>query len=548
MIPATRVLRAGLLIAAAMAAVTGCGSRKSKRRGASTRRTAAAPAREWLATRTTEKGREQPGSKPAWARSDRGLPDMKARPLPETGTRPPQDTAEILRYLRSRKVDQRILGMAAAFEKRPPQALGLLLAMARRDPVFSGAATQAISAYEGIEGQRALMKVLAAGRAEARIVAVAALARRKIAAGSALERALVRAITRDRQWKVRAGAARALRLGTLGRFGARTELALIRVMETQRLPHPVRMECAAALAEAGVPGGWQHLRKEAFSPEADRVVLALALSAEVGGNRGASILGVALESRDTRIWTAAVEFFPMVGRDAAMMALVSRSGGRGEIARRAALALAPFEGKRLLPELVAAMENGSSVVRAIGCAALARAVGAEAAATLERKLLDSREVSPVRVAAARELGRVGGPVVATTLRRLARSESDEVVRAAARDALRLVEARLKKGAAAVSEASAERFSFSRWQLVRLLPRGAGCRLRDEGGRETDYHIGEEVAMGYRLARTLGAGDDPDSPEVVMAGRAATRSDLLRAILTKGDRSVVVVRQAIQAEK
>ncbi len=34
----------------------------------------------------------------------------------------------------------------------------------------------------------------------------------------------------------------------------------------------------------------------------------------------------------------------------------------------------------------------------------------------------------------------------------------------------------------------------------------------------------------------------------MAGRAATRTDLLRVVLVKGDRSVVLVRQAIKAEK
>ena len=83
----------------------------------------------------------------------------------------------------------------------------------------------------------------------------------------------------------------------------------------------------------------------------------------------------------------------------------------------------------------------------------------------------------------------------------------------------------------------------------VLPgRLTGCRLRDARGRERVYRVGDEVALGYRLARVLGAGQQAEAAEVLLAGRAATRVDLLRAVLTKGDRAVVLVAQAVRAEK
>ncbi len=530
---------AGLL--AALLLVVGCG-RKPK----DTKKVT--PERDWLANRATKRAGENAAA-PGWARRDADLPVMKTGSLPESRVRPPKNEAEIIRYLRSRKVDERIRGLIAVLEKQPPRALGMLVSIARGDPVFAAPATQAIAAYKGSAGERALVTVLKTGRGDARITATAALALRKIRPGGSTERSLIGAVSRDRGWKVRAGSARAIRLGIGGRFGADTELKLLKFMESGKQPYPVRLECAAALAQAGIPSGWRYLQEASFTREQDRSVLALTLVAEVGGSHGAAILGLALESRDTRIWTTAVELFPLVGHRAALMILAAKTTGRGELARRAALALAPFEGRRVLPELVLALEKGSSVMRAASCSAMIRAVGPEAAAALERKLLDSHEVTKVRVAAARGLGQVGGPVVAPSLRRLAKSESDAVVRVAVKDALRLVEARLKKGAGAVSEPAAERFAFSRWELVELISGSAvGCRLRDERGGQKAYYIGDQVALGYRLARTLGAGDTPDSVEVIMAGRAATRTDLLRVILTKGDRSVVLVKQAIEAEK
>ncbi len=98
--------------------------------------------------------------------------------------------------------------------------------------------------------------------------------------------------------------------------------------------------------------------------------------------------------------------------------------------------------------------------------------------------------------------------------------------------------------------SAERFAFLRWELREVLPGRppAGCRLADENGAVRVYRHGDAVAMGYRLTRVLCAGEEAGSAEVLMAGRGATRTDLLRAILTKGDRAVVLLRQAIGAGK
>jgi HEAT repeat protein len=474
---------------------------------------------------------------------------MKIGRLPLTQAKPPKNAAETVRYLRSRKADERILGLIAAWKRRPPEARATLLRIARRDQVFAALAVQVLSAYPDPSGRDALVSALNSRRPEARAAAAMAFTRRKLPAGGRAEKALARALSRDAEWRVRAGAARALGFSTAGRFGAGSETVLLARVRDRRETYPVRLESAAALARGGVDSGWSYLQRAAFAREGDRAVLALTLAAELGGSRGAGLLGTALESRRTELWTAAVRLFPLVGRRSAMIVLSARAQGDGEVARRAALALAPFEGRRALPGLLAAMERGSSVMRAASCWALARALGPEASPALERKLLDAKEASKVRAAAARALGRVGGPVVAPSLQAVSKSEGDAVVREAARDALRLVEARLKKGSEAVSEAAAERFAFARWELLAVLSgRGLGCRLRDDRGRERTYRVGEEVALGYHLARVLGAGEQPGSPEVLMAGRAAMRTDLLRAILTKGDRSVVLVRRAIETER
>jgi len=535
-----------LVLGAALAALaaSGCGSKK-----------AAAPAPEkrvratgdWL--RRRPEGAAGPAARPpAWARAEK-LPEMELRPMPRPEVEAPKSTAEILGYLNSKGADRRILGLIAVWKKRPPEAVEVLVAMARRDPVFARPAVEALSAYPDPVGTRALVSALSSRRPEARAAAAGGLARRRVRPGGPVEKALARAVRRDRDWRVRAGAALALGFATRGRYGAGAELALMDRMGDARELHAVRLECAAALARGGVNSGWRHLQAAAFSRESNRAVLALKLCGEVGGRRGAAVLGAALRNDRPEIWIAAVKAFGMVGRGAALEALAARVKGGGRLGRRAALALAPFEGRRLVPEVLLAMEKGSSIVRAAGCEVLARALGADASAALERKLLDGGEAQRVRAAAARQLGQVGGPVVAASLRKVAKDDADAVVRAVARDALLLVEARLKKGSGAVSRAEAERLAFSRWRLVAVLPgRLTGCRLRDARGRERVYRVGDEVALGYRLARVLGAGQQAEAAEVLLAGRAATRLDLLRAVLTKGDRAVVLVARAVRAEK
>jgi hypothetical protein len=452
-----------------------------------------------------------------------------------------------VRALRSRRTGERILGLAGAARVRPPEALDALVRLARRDPVLADAATGILAGYPGVAGTRGLLAALRSREASARAVAADGLSWREAPAGGAVERALVGALRRDRSWTVRAEAGRALGLASRGRFSARAELALLGAMDNPREPFPVRSECAAALARGEVSSGWRHLGAEVHAPEVARAVLAVMLAAEAGGERGAAILVDALRDDRPAVWTAAARFFVLAGRAPALVALSELVERGGRLGRRAALALAPVEGRRVLPELLAGLESDSAVMRGACCEALARALGPEAAAALERRLLDPRETVSVRVAAAGALGRVGGPAVAASLRRASENDADGGVRASARDALMMVEARLRKGPEAVSEPAAERMAFSRWALLGLVPGSpAGCRLRDGRGREGVYRIGDQVAFGYRLVHVLGAGESAGAAEMVLAGPAAAREDLLRVIVAKGDRSVVLVAEAVKA--
>jgi hypothetical protein len=454
-----------------------------------------------------------------------------------------------VKYLKSTRSGERILGLIAAYRKRPPEALDLLVSIARRDKAFAVAAAHAISVYPDPGGAEALLAVMRGRRPQARAAAANGFFWRKARPGGPVESAMRRAVARDPDWRVRASAARALRTAVRGRFGAGTEIVLQKRMDDRGEYSPVRLECAAALARAGVDSGWIFLGAGATSREPDQAALALNLTAALGGRRGAGILTTALYSPRPELWTIAARSFALVDRTTALIALSRRLEGGGEAGRRAALALAPFEGRRVRDELLAALNAGGTSTRGAACWALAGALGADAGAALERKLTDRREASSVRIAAAGALGEIAGPVIAASLRAVSVDDSDESVRAAARDALLLVEARMKKGASAVGEAEAERFALARWRLVAVLSgRTVGCRLRDERGGEKVYRIGDEVALGYRLARVLGAGEESNSPEVVAAGRAAVRVDLLRAVLTKGDRSVVVVAPAVEAER
>ncbi len=459
------MVRRCLLVLVALAALVapGCWSRKQPATGKPDSGKKARATRDWLNRR--REGAPRPAARPPiWTREP-PLPRMKLRPLPRPEIKPPESAAEIVSYLKARHVDRRILGLIAVWKKRPPEAVGALLALARRDPVFARAAVEALSAYPDPAGTRALLSALSSRQAEARAAAAGGLAWRKAPPGGAVEKALTRAVRRDRDWRVRASSAMALGLATRGRYGAAAELALMGRMDNARELDAVRLECAAALARGEVNSGWRYLQAAAFSHGGHRTLLALKLCGEVGGRRGAAILGAALGSDRPEVWTTAVRAFYRVGREAAQEALAARVKAGGRLGRRAALALAPYEGRRLVPEVLAAMEKGSSVMRAAGCEVLARALGADASAALERKLLDAGETPGVRVAAARQLGRVGGPVVAVSLRGVAKVDANAVVRAAARDALLLVEARLKNGARALSGAEAERFAFSRWRLV-----------------------------------------------------------------------------------
>jgi hypothetical protein len=474
---------------------------------------------------------------------------MEVKSYPKSKIRPPETTEEIVRYLGSSRSGERIQGLIAACRKRPPAALDPLVRVARRDPVFAEAAVHAISVYPDPQGANALLAAMRSSRPEARAAAATAFCWRKASSVGPLEGALRRAVRRDRDWRVRASAARALRVALRGRFGAATEIALQKGMDDRRENGPVRLECAAALARAGVDAGWVFLGAGASSRDSDRAALALNLTGSLGGRRAAGILTTALYSPRPELWTVAAASFALLDRTTALVALSRRAESDGEAGLRAALALAPFEGRSLRDRLLAALNRGNTSTRTFACRALVRALGADAATVLELKLTDSREAASVRIAAAQALGEVGGPVIAASLRAVSVDDTDETVRAAARDALLLVEARLKKGSAAVSEAEAERYAFARWQLVAVLPGPAiGCRLRDERGREKVYRIGDRVALGYTLARVLTAGEESRSPEVVAAGRAAIRTDLLRAVLTKDDRAVVMVAPAIAAER
>jgi HEAT repeat protein len=470
---------------------------------------------------------------------------MELRPLSRTGLREPANVAELVRWLRSKKADERILGLAAAWRTAPPEALSPLSEMAERDGALAGPAVQVLARYPGAVGERALIGAAASRQGAARLSAVAALAARTGGPGSGVETTLLRRLRGDRDWRVRAAAAGALRLSSQGSYGPPVRTELERLALDRRQHYPVRIECAAALARAGDERGWDLLREAAAGRGEDGAVLALELCAEVGGAPAGPMLAAALESGREEIWLAAVHGLRRLPRLEAMEVLAFRVAAGGELGHRAALALAVHEGRRALPELLAALRDGSPPVRAAACRTLAAVAGPDAAAALEGKLRQAGERQGVRVAAALSLALVAGPAEVLALRGLIETEPDAVVRAAARDALRVGEARLAAGAGAVSEAGAERMAFARWELLGFVGAGpAGCRLLDESKTERTFRLGDEVALGYRLVRLLGAGDGSLPVEAVMAGPAALRSDLLRAVLVKGDRAVVLVRSAV----
>jgi hypothetical protein len=122
---------------------------------------------------------------------------------------------------------------------------------------------------------------------------------------------------------------------------------------------------------------------------------------------------------------------------------------------------------------------------------------------------------------------------------VAEKDSDPVARAAARNALELLAARLaNQGPATADPAELERLAFSRWALVASEGPNA-VRLRDGGGAVRVCQVGDEVALGYRLARILGPGEEPTAPEALLAGPDAAERECLRAILAKGNRAVVL---------
>ena len=506
-----------------------------------------AEAREWARERAANPA--GPAAAPDWVHSDKfGPPEQLL--LKDPQGEKPQDAAGIVRALESPKAGQRILGLLAAWEKRPPQAVRQLTLMALRDRIFAQAAVEVLAGYPDPAGRRALVDALNSRLAEARKTAATALAWRGIEPNGRTEKKLLGMLGRDGDWRVRSAAARALGAGTGGRFGRAAELALSAAMADAGEFDPVRLECAASLARAKIAAGWDFLREAALSDDGLRAIVAVVFSAELGGRRGAAILGAALSSHHTEVWTAAVRYFPMVGREAALEALAARVRDGGQLGHRAALALAPIEGQRLVPEVLRALEEGSAPMRAAACLVLARTLGAAAVPALEKRLLNEREATSVRLAAATALLEVGGLAAAASLRTVADNDADRQVRAFARDALRFLEARFKEsGEETVSDATAERVVFSRWRLLELLGgRLAGCRLRDEAGREKTYYVGDGVALGYTLARVMGAGEEADAPEVLMAGRTAARTDLLRVVLVKGNRSVVLARRAIETKE
>ena len=471
--------------------------------------------------------------------------DLQLKPIGAPKGNEPKTPAAIVEALGSKKVGQRILGLVAAARTRPPEAVRTLEKMVRRDETFAPAAVEVLGLYPDETAGRALLAALRSPYRSARTAATRGLAARGVSAGGEVEKALTAILGRDPDWLVRAAAARALAFGAGGAYGLEAAKALEAGMADARTNELVRLECAAALARTpGNEDGWDYLSNAAADRAGDRAIKALELSAEIGGARGAALLGSALASDRTELWTNAARLFSLVGRDAALDRLAAQLRAGGEPGRRAALALAPYEGERLAPELVKAMEDGSQVVRAAACEALARAAGAAAAPALERKLLDAREPSQVRSAAAAALGAVGGPGSAVTLRGVASKDYDPVARAASRDALELLQARLKdKGPGSAGAAELERLALSHWTLV-AAERGGGARLRDGDGEVRSYRPGDQVALGYTLARVLGAGEEPTAPEALMAGPEAADRELVRAILAKGNRAVVLAVPAI----
>ncbi|HOX08508.1 MAG TPA: HEAT repeat domain-containing protein [Planctomycetota bacterium] len=475
------------------------------------------------------------------------LPEAALRPLGAPRGKEPKTAEEVVAALKSGRPGERILGLTAAMRLHPPEARAQLERIVRRDSTFAPAAVEILAGYPDPAAERALLAALDSPHRDARSTAARELSARGVLPGSEVEKALARLLRKDRDWQVRSAAARALSLGGGGRYGLVSGRALEEALADAAENEQVRLEAAAALARTtGNASGWDYLSAACVDRSGQRGIRALGLAAEVGTDRGAAMLAVALNGDRTEVWTAAARLFELVGRDAALGALAGQLRAGGEPGRRAALALAPFEGHRLVPELVKAMEDGSQVVRAAACAALARAAGTGAAPALERKLQDARELPQVRLAAATALGAVGGPGAAVTLRTVAGGDADQLIRTAAKNALDLLQARLeKKGPETADPGELERLALARWSLIGVEPGGA-ARFRDGQGEVRVCSPGDELALGYALARVLGPGEEPTAPEALLAGPEAADRDMLRAILAKGGRAVVLAAPGIRA--
>ncbi len=467
-----------------------------------------------------------------------GMPDLEV----------PQDQPSILLSLRSKKVDRRIFGLIGAWQKKLPGVMPFLIRMTHKDRSFSPVVAGIIASYSEPLRTSSLLKVTASRWAKTRLVAARELRFCAPALRDKVIPVLLRLLRRDRDWRVQVNAVRSIAWLTQGQIDWKTTRLMVQLAHDQQRLFPVRIECAALLARGGSENGWRILQANAGGRNYLEAALTLRVTAEVGGQRAAALLGAGLRSARNEVWMAALRGFSLIERTEALAVLVPLVNNRGQVGHRAALALAWFRGRRVLPKILEAMRGGTISLRKLACELLAAIGGADAAAVLEARLADDREAQSVRVAAARSLGKIGGPTSLATIRAICNSESDAVVRDTARDVLRIMEAR-QDGGQRLSPAAGERVAFSKWQLVSIdLGNILSCRLKDEAGREKQYRVGQQVALGYRLTRVLGAGDRDDAPETIMAGPGALLYDRLRVILSKNDRSVVLTARAIKASE
>jgi HEAT repeat protein len=467
-----------------------------------------------------------------------GMPDLEV----------PQDQPGIMLFLKSKKVDRRIFGLIGAWQKKLPGVMPFLIRMTHKDRSFSPVVAGIIASYPEPLRTSSLLRVCASRWAKTRSVAARELRFCAPALREKVIPVLLRLLQRDIDWRVQVSAVRSMAWLTQGQIDWKTTKLMVKLLDDKNRLFPVKIECAAMLARGGSQNGWQILQANSGGRNYLEAALTLRVVAEVGGQRAAALLGAGLRSAKTEVWEAALRGFSQIEPTEALAVLVPLVNSGGQVGHRAALALAWFRGRRVLPEILEAMRGGTISLRKLACELLAAIGGEDAAAVLEARLADDREAQSVRVAAARSLGKIGGPTSLATIKAICNSESDAVVRDTARDVLRIMEAR-QDGGQRLSPAARERAAFSRWQLVSIdLGAVLGCRLKDERGREQQYRVGQQVALGYRLTRVLGAGDRDDAPETIMAGPGALLYDRLRVILSKNDRSVVLTLRAIKARE